>query len=194
MRMDQIKSLHIVTFLDDLSKPGARKDGQGDVLSSGTIEYIYRVIKNLFNRAMDWQMLKKHPMEGIKKPKVVQLEMHYYDEGEAQLAIEALFKEPVMWRLFCIGVIFGGFRRGELIGFEWGMPEWFMQEMKAFHHNWKVDKLKLVSFGKGKNINMYFKLDLAPQCREVHYLLLLVIPEKHLLLSFSGIFVFSCSV
>lgn len=68
---------------------------------------------------MDWQMLKKHPMEGIKKPKVVQLEMQYYDESEAQLAIEALYKEPTKWRLFCIGAILGGFRRGELIGLEW---------------------------------------------------------------------------
>ncbi|CAH1208291.1 hypothetical protein PAECIP111891_03190 [Paenibacillus allorhizoplanae] len=105
MRMDQIKPLHIVSFLDELSKPGARKDGQGELLSSGTIEYIYRVIKSLFNRAMDWQMLKKHPMEGIKKPKVVQMEMQYYDENEAQLAIVALYKEPLMWRLFCTGAL-----------------------------------------------------------------------------------------
>jgi integrase len=119
MRMDQIKPLHIVTFLDELSKPGARKDGHSEVLSSGTIEYIYRVIKSLFNRAMDWQMLKKHPMDGIKKPKVTQMEMQYYDETEALLAIEALYKEPTMWRLFCTGAILGGFRRGELIGLEW---------------------------------------------------------------------------
>ena len=30
-------------------------------------------------------MLKNHPMEGIKKPKVIQLEMQYYDESEASL-------------------------------------------------------------------------------------------------------------
>lgn len=194
--MDQIKPLHIVSFLDDLSKPGARKDGQGDVLSSGTIEYIYRVIKSLFNRAMDWQMLKKHPMEGIKKPKVIQLEMLYYDENEAQLAIEALYQEPTMWRLFCIGAILGGFRRGELIGLEWSdvdyekytisinksisltvagqaqvkapkskaskrtvtMPEWFMHEMKSFHHNWKVNKLKAGELWEGNEHQYVFQI------------------------------------
>jgi integrase len=42
--------------------------------------------------------------------------MKYYDENEAMIAIEALYKEPAMWRLFCIGALLGGFRRGELIG------------------------------------------------------------------------------
>jgi integrase len=187
MRMDQIKPLHIVTFLDELSKPGARKDGHSEVLSSGTIEYIYRVIKSLFNRAMDWQMLKKHPMDGIKKPKVTQMEMQYYDETEALLAIEALYKEPTMWRLFCTGAILGGFRRGELIGLEWvdvdydkntisvnksisltvggqaivkapksksskrtvTMPEWFMQELREYHHMWKVERLKVGELWEG---------------------------------------------
>jgi integrase len=119
MRMDNIKPMHIVTFLEELSKPGARKDGHGDTLSSGTVEYIYRVIKNIFNRAIDWQLLKRHPMDGIKKPKVTQSDMDYYDENEAQDVIEALYKEPTMWRLFFIGALLGGFRRGELIALNW---------------------------------------------------------------------------
>jgi integrase len=180
IRLDHIKPLHIQTILDASGKSGARKDGHGDTLASGTVEYIYRVIKNVFNRALDWQLLKKHPMEGIKKPKVIQAEMKYYDENEAQLAIEALYKEPPMWRLFCVGAILGGFRRGELIGLEWPdidyekncisinrsislteggkaivtppksisskrkvtMPDWYMQELKNYHHEWKVGKLK----------------------------------------------------
>lgn len=80
---------------------------------------------------MDWQMLKKHPMEGIKKPKVIQMEMQYYDESEAQLAIEALYKEPTMWRLFSI------------------MPEWFIQALKDFHYKCKVEKLKAGELWEG---------------------------------------------
>lgn len=109
------------------------------MLSKGTIEYIYRVIKSLFNRSMDWQMLKKHPIEGIKKPKVIQMEMQYYDENEAQLAIEALYKEPTMWQLF-----YYIYKQKHLINCQWSssskalkskaskrtitMPEWFMKK------------------------------------------------------------------
>jgi integrase len=33
--------------------------------------------------------------------------------------IKALFNEPITWRLFCIGSLLGGFRKGELLGLEW---------------------------------------------------------------------------
>lgn len=119
IRIDQIKTFHIVSLLDQLSKPGARKDGKGDILASGTIEYIFRVIKNVFNKCIEWRLLKNHPMAGLKKPKVTQAELEYYDEDEAQIVINALYKEPVLWRMFCLAAILGGFRRGELLGLEW---------------------------------------------------------------------------
>lgn len=119
IRIDQIKPLHIITLLDDLSKPGARIDGKGDTLSSGTIEYIHRIMKNLFNRAVDWKLIKSHPMQGIKKPRVKHATIQYYNQEEAKLAINALSKESIMWRLYCIGALIGGFRRGELLALEW---------------------------------------------------------------------------
>jgi len=118
-QIDQIKSLHIITILDDLSQPGARIDGKGDILSSGTIQFIHRVMKNIFNRALDWKLLKVHPMEGIKKPTVTQAPIQYYNEEEARRAIDALSKEALMWRLYCLGALIGGFRRGELLALEW---------------------------------------------------------------------------
>lgn len=119
MRLDQFKPFHIVSFLDDLSKPGARKDGKGDTLSSATIEYIYRVLRNIFNRAVDWQLITKHPMEGIKKPKVEKKEMKFYDQSELTQVISLLFNEPVLWKMFMLTAILSGCRRGEVIALEW---------------------------------------------------------------------------
>ncbi|ARF67077.1 site-specific integrase [Paenibacillus larvae subsp. pulvifaciens] len=118
-RLDEIKPFHITSFLHDLSLPGARKDGRGEKLSSGTIEYIYRILRNLFNRAVEWQLIGKHPMEGVKKPKVTKTEMKFYDESEAQRVIESLYKESAMWRLFILTAILGGLRRGEILALEW---------------------------------------------------------------------------
>jgi len=119
VRIDQIKPLHIVTFLHNLEKPGARKDGRGAMLASGTIEYIYRVFKNILNRAVEWKVIPKHPMEGIKKPKAEYAKPDFYDEQETRQVIEALYKEPRMWRLLCLGAMLGGFRRGELLALQW---------------------------------------------------------------------------
>lgn len=117
--LSEIKTLHIVTFINDLSKPGARKDGKGKTLAAGTIQYAHRVLKNILTRATEWQLIKNNPMEGVKKPKAEQTEFDFYDETEAKSVITALYQEPRRWRLFILGAMIGGCRRGELIGLEW---------------------------------------------------------------------------
>jgi integrase len=181
LRLDQIKPIRLVTLLDELGKPGARKDNKGDTLSGGTIQYIYRVMKNVFSRATDWKLIKSNPLNGIKKPRANQGDISFYDEDEVQKAIDALYKEPALWRYFCVGALLGGFRRGELLGLEWSdvdyennyisvnksisltidgqavikgpknkgskrsvpMPEWFMLELKDYHHGWKINRIKI---------------------------------------------------
>lgn len=117
--LEDIKTMHIVTFINNLSKPGARKDGHGAELSPGTIQYIYRVLKNILSRATEWQLIKSNPMAGVKKPRVEQTEFAFYDETEAKTVIGALYQESRKWRLFILGAMIGGCRRGELIGLEW---------------------------------------------------------------------------
>ncbi|MEV2909771.1 site-specific integrase [Paenibacillus larvae] len=118
-KLDDVKTLHIVTFIDNLSKPDMRKDGKSGKLSPGTVQYIYRVLKNIFTRATEWQLIKSNPIIGVKKPKVVQVEFDFYDENEAREVIKALYKEPRRWRLLILGAMIGGCRRGELVGLEW---------------------------------------------------------------------------
>lgn len=117
--LEDIKTMHIVTFIDNLGKSGARKDGHGDTLSAGTIQYIHRVLKNILARATEWQLIKSNPVSGVKKPKVEQTEFGFYDEAEAKQVIGALYQEQRRWRLFILGAMIGGCRRGELLGLEW---------------------------------------------------------------------------
>ncbi|MBP2114117.1 site-specific integrase [Paenibacillus sp. FSL R7-0204] len=133
LKLDEIKPMHILSLLEDLRKPGARKDNSNGTLSSGTIEYIYRVMKNVFSRAKDWSILTQSPMASIKKPKVTQQKLKFYDEQEAAEVITLLYKAPIMWRLFCICAILGGFRRGELLALEWS-------EVDFENHTIKISK------------------------------------------------------
>lgn len=48
MRIERIKSLHIVDFLDDLSKDGARKDGKPGGLGERTILDIFKLLQVVF--------------------------------------------------------------------------------------------------------------------------------------------------
>lgn len=98
IRLDQLKTLHLVTLVNNLKRTGARKDGREGNLSERTIVYIYRVIQNLFKHATDWQLLKKNPMDGTKKPKVEKKEMLFYEAEEAREVIKALYLETPHWR------------------------------------------------------------------------------------------------
>lgn len=116
--LDEIKTMKIVEFFKKLKDPGSRKDGKG-TLAAGTVQVVYRAFKNVLTRAVEWKLLQSNPMDGVKKPTVEKKEMEYYDENEALEVIQALYKEPDVWRLYCLGALIGGFRRGELTALEW---------------------------------------------------------------------------
>jgi integrase len=131
LKLDQIKPGQILEFLKELEQPGARLGNNSNQrLDFGTIGFIYRVLKNILTRATEWRMIATNPMSGIKKPapdietkKLKQAAQkknpQYYNEEEAQAVVDALYKESRKWRLFILGSMIGGFRRGELVGLEW---------------------------------------------------------------------------
>lgn len=184
--LSDIKTAHLVTFINELKKPGARKDGRGDTLSSYTVIYIYNVLRNIFNIAKEWKFIKSNPMDGVKKPKKEKRKMNFYDADEAKEVIKCLFKESMMWRMFILGSLLGGLRRGELIALEWPdvnfekgyfyirksislvengqayeketkndedrivyMPEWYMEELKKYHKEWKKQRWENNSIWEG---------------------------------------------
>ena len=53
MKLDQIKTIHIVNFLDSLTKDGARKGYRKGKLSTGTIEINHRVLKIFFQEQLN---------------------------------------------------------------------------------------------------------------------------------------------
>lgn len=159
--LNEIRTLSIVTFLRDLEKPGARRQPKtgkpltekqlkklNEPLDAGTIAYVYRVLKNIFTRAVDWQLIKTNPMEAVKKPAdknakekmlAQRINPQFYDEVEAQQVVDALYKESRKWRLLILGSMIGGFRRGELNGLEWPFVN-FQQETITIENNIPLTK------------------------------------------------------
>ncbi|WP_249312944.1 tyrosine-type recombinase/integrase [Lederbergia citrea] len=115
MRVDQLKPIHLVNWLPDIK----RLDGKDEPLSEGTIQYIYRVFNNIFERAEDWQIIKENPVAAVEEPKSEPKEADVYDQEEVELLLEAVQSRSFHWRIFVSLALATGLRRRELLGLEW---------------------------------------------------------------------------
>lgn len=120
MRLDEIKTMHMVDFMNELQGPNARLDGKLGPLESGTIRYIHRILRNIFSRAVEWKFIPEdgNPMDGVKRPPKPDTKIEVYDEDEMQEIVNALYDEAPTWRLLILGTFLGGFRRGEVVALE----------------------------------------------------------------------------
>lgn len=64
-------------------------------------------------------MLQHNPAQNVTLPHAEQKEKECYSLKEAQTFLESLEGAPVKYRAFFVLAIYGGFRRGEILGLEW---------------------------------------------------------------------------
>lgn len=119
LRIDQINSLQILNFLEELQKNGARSDGKSGGLSSGTIQYYHRILRNIFKRAVEWQVIKTSPAEHVKKPKNEAKKASVYTVEQVHELMEYIRNEDMKWKMIVTLAITTGMRRGEIIALEW---------------------------------------------------------------------------
>jgi|SRR5690625_1798382 len=129
-RLDQIKPIHIIDFLDNLQEDGMRldkeKDEEGNLvkkkgkLASSTIFYHYRILNNIFNFAVEIKFLKESPLVGVQKPSVDYKESNVYNDEEAYKLLQCLESETDVphWQVIVKLAITTGMRRSELFGLE----------------------------------------------------------------------------
>jgi integrase len=126
MEIGTIKTIHIVNYFAKLRSPEGRKDGKDKPLATNTLLNRYTVLKSVFDCAKAWKFIADNPMEGVQRPKAGKKEKREmrqrkksYTPVEAREAILLLLEQQEHWRWYFIGVMLGGFRRGEMLGVEW---------------------------------------------------------------------------
>jgi len=66
MRLNAIQPIHVMNFLDQLSRPGIRIDGKAGTYSARTIKYQFDILSSMFQSAVYWQILDSSPCERVK--------------------------------------------------------------------------------------------------------------------------------
>ncbi|MBX5437668.1 MAG: site-specific integrase [Alicyclobacillaceae bacterium] len=125
MELSKIRTMHVVSFFTQL-RTGERMDGRDKPLATNTLLNIYKCLKSIFDAAERWKVIAQNPMDGVPRPvpdkaekRALRSRKMAYTWQEAADVIIALEDEPPHWRLYFLGVLLGGFRRGEMLGVEW---------------------------------------------------------------------------
>ncbi len=126
MELNKIRTMHIVAFLTQLRSPESRKDGKNKPLSASYQLNIFKALKSILDAAYKWKIIAVNPMDGVDRPvankaekRDIRSRKHNYTQDETDQLIKALYDEPRHWRIYFLGLVLGGFRRGELLGVEW---------------------------------------------------------------------------
>src|SRR5690625_1158120 len=115
--LDKIKTIHIVNFLDEMSKPNA--SNKGKTLSDSTIYEFDKTLRVIFNKAYEWQVINEHPMDRLPRPRVKKKEMKVYNEHDFNNMLEALYQEDIVWGMFFLTSALSGMRRSEVLALQW---------------------------------------------------------------------------
>jgi len=121
----EIQTMELVRFLTALASDSARADGSGP-LAVNTRLNVYKAIKSVFDAAVRWKVIAQSPLDGVDRPNASKAERrslrtrkHAYTRDETIALIDALEHEPDVWRMYFLGLVLGGFRRGELLALRW---------------------------------------------------------------------------
>lgn len=92
-----------------------------DTLSPKTIKHYLTFVSDVMQYAVRMGMIQDNPCRGgrVTVPKAPPTEREVYSLEEAQRFLESLEEAPIKYKAFFILAIYGGLRRGEILGLEW---------------------------------------------------------------------------
>ena len=90
-----------------------------NTLSPKTIKHYLSFISSIMQYAMKLDMIRDNPCRRVTVPSATPTEREVYTLEEAQRFLESLEQAPIKYKAFFILAIYGGLRRGEILGLEW---------------------------------------------------------------------------
>lgn len=120
--LDKITPRQIKAFIAKLGQPGANMV-TGKPLSPKTRVNYLSFLSSIFSYAVDMEMIPSNPCTNIKGPKKEKTTKHtkeWYTIEEAAALLSSMQADaPLKYLAFFTLAIFCGYRREELLGFEW---------------------------------------------------------------------------
>jgi len=118
LKLTDIKPINLVEFYrEQMDSP--RLDGKEGTLSPRTVHHMHRLIHEMLETAVQWELIISNPASKVKPPKVPKNQPESYDEQEIKVVLEVLKKEDLKHQVMVLLVLTSGGRRSEIMGLDW---------------------------------------------------------------------------
>lgn len=118
IRLDKLTTRHIQDFINSLGENGVNATTGGG-LSPKTIRNYISFVSSVLDYAVKMGAIRDNPCSRVTLPAPEHKEKEVYTLEETQHFLDSLEGAPLEYQAFFTLAIFGGFRRGELLGLEW---------------------------------------------------------------------------
>ncbi|MCM3528306.1 site-specific integrase [Cytobacillus oceanisediminis] len=118
-KLEDIKTIHVVNFINDLKKNGQRLDRKGGKLSASSVLNCYKAFNNVLSCAYRWKLIKENPAIGAKPPNGKAKKSEVYSKEELRQLMQLLEDKPLFWKTLIFLAVSTGAREGEIAGLEW---------------------------------------------------------------------------
>lgn len=126
IKLNKLTPVQILSFLNNLTEDGIRKDGKPGGYSDRIIKYQWQILSSALQQAVYWQIIPENPCKRVKVPKniktdkqITEHKVKFYNENQTMLLLDIITDEPLKYQLAVNMVIFCGVRPGELLGLTW---------------------------------------------------------------------------
>jgi integrase len=120
--LDKITPRHIQKFITEMLE-AEREDSREGKLTPKTIRNHIGYISSIMSYAVKMGYIANNPCRAVTLPKDFSKEKNIYTLEEVQQILDFLSEEPaekLQYVVFIVLCIYTGFRRGEILGLEWG--------------------------------------------------------------------------
>lgn len=114
----KITMRQIQSFINNLAEDGINQQTGGG-LSTKSQKHYLNFISDVFRYAIQCGIVNDNPCRNVSTVKFEPSQREVYTIEEEKKILKNLKNAPSKYRVFLMLAVFGGFRRGEILGFEW---------------------------------------------------------------------------